>query len=356
MLITLHDGTPVVKVIDFGISKAIDQRLTERTLFTEFGQMIGTPMYMSPEQAEISGLDVDTRTDIYSLGVLLYELLTGVTPFDTKRLREAAYDEVRRIIREEDPPMPSKRISMLGATLSEVSAHRQTQPRQLPALVRGDLDWIVMKALEKDRGRRYISASAFAADVERHLQDKPVDARPPSTIYRLRKFVRRNKMMVATSVLVALALLIGSAVTRVMFQPNAPTRDQQLANLESQAVKMAAAQKYPEAERIYRELLNRKREWLGEDANETVRTLDALAAFLDNRKRTAEASELYEEAWKTRRKVIGPNHPETQRSAERAAMALETASRDLAGPRIDSPPVDLRVPANWDAEHWRSIR
>ena len=205
ILVTLHDGKPVVKVIDFGIAKAADHRLTERTLFTQFGQMIGTPMYMSPEQAELSGLDVDTRTDIYSLGVLLYELITGTTPFDTKRFREAAYDEVRRIIRDEDPPAPSRRISTLGKALQAVSAHRRTEPRKLSAIVSGDLDWIVMKALEKDRGRRYVSASAFAADVERHLQDKPIDARPPSTVYRLRKFVRRNKMMVATPVLVALA-------------------------------------------------------------------------------------------------------------------------------------------------------
>src|SRR5204863_1776637 len=142
VLVTLHDGTPVVKVIDFGIAKAMGQQLTEKTLFTNFAQMIGTPLYMSPEQAQRSGLDVDTRSDVYSLGVLLYELLTGTTPFDKKRLREAAYDEMRRIIREEDPPNPSTRLSTMGEKITEVSAHRQTEPKKLSQLVRGELDWI----------------------------------------------------------------------------------------------------------------------------------------------------------------------------------------------------------------------
>ena len=162
VLVTLHDGTPVVKVIDFGIAKATGQQLTEKTLFTNFAQMIGTPLYMSPEQAALSSLDVDTRSDIYSLGVLLYELLTGTTPFDKDRLRQASFDEMRRVIREEEPPKPSTRLSTLGQAGSTVSAQRQSDPKQLCKLLRGELDWIVMKALEKDRNRRYESASAFA--------------------------------------------------------------------------------------------------------------------------------------------------------------------------------------------------
>lgn len=202
VLVTLHDGRPVPKIIDFGVAKAINQQLTERTVYTRHMQMIGTPLYMSPEQAELSGLDVDTRTDIYALGVLLYELLTGTTPFDKERLREAAYDEVRRIIREEEPPKPSTRISTLGEPATAISAHRKTDPKRLSQLVRGDLDWIVMKALEKDRTRRYETATGFARDVQRHLNDEPVEARAPSTIYRLRKCVRRNKVAVTTSALV----------------------------------------------------------------------------------------------------------------------------------------------------------
>ena len=172
--------TPVVKVIDFGVAKALGQALTDKTLFTGFAQMVGTPLYMSPEQAGQSGLDIDTRSDIYSLGVLLYELLTGTTPFDKERLRAAGYDEIRRIIREEEPPKPSTRISTLGQAADTVSAQRHSDPKRLSQLVRGELDWIVMKALEKDRNRRYETASAFAADVQRYLNDEPVLACPPS--------------------------------------------------------------------------------------------------------------------------------------------------------------------------------
>ena len=218
VLVTLHDGTPVAKVIDFGVAKATGQQLTEKTLFTSFAQMIGTPLYMSPEQAEMSGLDVDTRSDIYSLGVLLYELLTGTTPFDQERMRTAGYDEVRRIIREEEPAKPSARISTLNRAATTVSANRKSDPSRLSQLFRGELDWIVMKALEKDRNRRYETAAAFAADVQRYLNDEAVEACPPSARYRFRKFARRHKAAFLTGSAVAVAMLVavGSLISGVV--------------------------------------------------------------------------------------------------------------------------------------------
>jgi DNA-binding beta-propeller fold protein YncE len=205
VLVADHDGVPVPKIIDFGIAKATtDRRLTNKTVFTAFEQFIGTPAYMSPEQAELSGLDVDTRSDIYSLGVLLYELLTSKTPFEAKHLLEAGLDEVRRIIREEEPLRPSTRLDTLDeAEQTTVAKHRQSDPPKLVHLIRGDLDWIVMKALEKDRGRRYERANGLAMDVQRHLSDEPVVACPPSKLYRFQKLLRRNKLVFAAGAAVA---------------------------------------------------------------------------------------------------------------------------------------------------------
>jgi serine/threonine protein kinase/Flp pilus assembly protein TadD len=208
VLVMSHDGTPVVKVIDFGVAKAIGQQLTDKTVYTQFTQMIGTPLYMSPEQAGESSLDVDTRSDIYSLGVLLYELLTGTTPFDKERFSQVGYDEIRRIIREEEPPKPSTRISTLGQAASTFSTKRKSDPKRLSQLIRGELDWVVMKCLEKDRNRRYDTANSLAKDIERYLQDEPVQACPPSFAYRLRKFIRRNRTAVAAAALVVGLLLV----------------------------------------------------------------------------------------------------------------------------------------------------
>lgn len=206
VLVTMDGATPRPKVIDFGVAKAQGQSLTDKTLFTTFAQLLGTPMYMSPEQAGQSGLDVDTRSDVYSLGVLLYELLAGATPFVKERFKVATYDEIRHILRDEEPPCPSARLSTSPETLPALAAQRQTEPAQLTKLIRGELDWIVMKSLEKDRDRRYASPAEFAADVQRFLRHEPVLAGPASRWYRLRKVLRRHRapVLAGTSVLLAL--------------------------------------------------------------------------------------------------------------------------------------------------------
>jgi serine/threonine protein kinase/tetratricopeptide (TPR) repeat protein len=214
VLVAMQDGRPAPKIIDFGVAKALDQRLTEHTLTNAFTQMVGTPLYMSPEQAELSPLGVDTRSDIYSLGVLLYELLTGTTPFEKDRLHAASYDELRRIIREEEPPRPSTRLSTLAANFATtVTDRRRTDSRRLAQTVRGDLDWIVMKCLDKDRSRRYESASGLAQDVERYLNGEPVEACPPSAAYRFRKFARRYRGPLAAAAVVTIALICGTAIS-----------------------------------------------------------------------------------------------------------------------------------------------
>jgi serine/threonine protein kinase/tetratricopeptide (TPR) repeat protein len=229
VLVSRHDTTPVVKVIDFGVAKALGQELTDKTLFTGLAQLIGTPLYMSPEQAGLSDLDIDTRSDIYTLGVLLYELLTGTTPFARERFRQVGYDELRRIIREEEPPRPSTRISTLGPVAVTVSTNRKSDPKQLSRLLCGELDWIVMKALEKDRERRYETANGLARDVERYLNDEPVLACPPSVGYRLSKFLRRYKgPVLAGSVM--LGLLVGGAAASTWQAVRATRAEQEKGN------------------------------------------------------------------------------------------------------------------------------
>jgi serine/threonine protein kinase/tetratricopeptide (TPR) repeat protein len=211
VMVTLHDGVPAVKVIDFGVAKATVQKLTERTLFTAYGQMVGTPEYMSPEQAEMSGLDIDTRSDVYSLGVLLYELMTGTTPLEARRLHQAGFAKMQRLIQEEETPRPSTRLSSLGESATVAAGNRGLDVKRLVQLLAGDLDCVVMKALEKDRNRRYATPGDFAEDIDRYLRHEAILARPPSTGYRLRKFARRNRGAVLTAGVVLTALIAGTA-------------------------------------------------------------------------------------------------------------------------------------------------
>ncbi|HYP16897.1 MAG TPA: serine/threonine-protein kinase [Opitutus sp.] len=236
IMVALHDGRPVPKVIDFGISKATEARLIDRELFTAYAQLVGTPAYMSPEQAEMGGVDIDTRSDIYSLGVLLYELLTGKTPFDGRELIASGLDEMRKTLREREPLRPSARLAALPAReLSEVAACRQVDASRLVPLVRGDLDWVAMKALEKDRARRYETANGLAMDLQRHLDNEPVIARPPSWSYRFMKLVRRNRVVFIAGGAVAAALVVGMSMSTYLFLKEREARERAVAAEQQQA-------------------------------------------------------------------------------------------------------------------------
>ncbi len=266
ILVTLHDGVPVPKVIDFGIAKAIEEKLTDKTLFTELHQFLGTPAYMSPEQAEMGGLDIDTRSDIYSLGVLLYEMLTGRTPFDAREMIQSGFDAVRRTIREVEPARPSTRLSTLtDADLDTVAKTRGTGALQLRSQLKGDLDWIVMKALEKDRTRRYDTANGLAADLQRHLDDEPVMARPPSLLDEFQKTVRRHRFGFAAATAVLAALLLGLVASAWQAVKATRAREaevqQRMAAQEAQTHAMAQQKKAEAAQQRTEELLKRS-EWL----------------------------------------------------------------------------------------------
>jgi len=328
VLVTSHDGTPVPKIIDFGVAKATNQRLTERTLFTEFQQIIGTPEYMSPEQAEMSGLDVDTRSDIYALGVLLYKLLTGTTPVDPTDLRTAGFEEMTRMIREDEPPAPSTRISKLGADAQRIAERRSCEAGALSRHLRGDLDWIVMKALEKDRTRRYETASAFAQDVQRHLEDRPVEAGPPGTAYRLRKFAHRNRRKVAAAVLVAVVGLLGLAGTTVGFlRARAEAARSRVVNASLQDVlAMTDATRTPEGSEL-EVVLEDVREVFGEEHATYAAVLDTLSARLLDAGEFERAGELSREALEVWKRTRGERHPNVAMAQARLGALLRLEGR-----------------------------
>jgi serine/threonine protein kinase/tetratricopeptide (TPR) repeat protein len=302
VLVAPYDGKPVVKVIDFGVAKATGQRLTEKTLFTEFGAVVGTLEYMSPEQAELNNQDIDTRSDIYSLGVLLYELLTGSTPLQRNRLKQAAMMEVLRLIREEEPPRPSTRLSTTDE-LPSVAAKRGVEPKKLSVLVRGDLDWIAMKALDKDRNRRYETANGLAMDVQRYLADEPVQACPPSAAYRFRKMVRRHKGQV-TAVATILALLLAGSAISTWQGVRATYAERETANALAQVTaEQAKTQAALTAETAAKE--------------ETREAMDALTGDVVETLFTTQ-QQVSETERKFLRKVVGIYEAFTQKSAETA--------------------------------------
>jgi tetratricopeptide (TPR) repeat protein len=350
VLVAPYDGRPVVKVIDFGVAKATGQRLTEKTLFTELGAVVGTFEYMSPEQAELNNQDIDTRSDIYGLGVLLYELLTGSTPLTRQQLKQVPFNEMLRMIREQEPPKPSTRLSRSEETLPSISAQRQVEPAKLTKLVRGELDWIVMKALEKDRNRRYETANGFARDVQRYLADEPVQACPPSASYRIRKFTRRHRVAIWTTGVVATSLVLGTVVsvcqavrathaeTLADIRLQAETRARQDADASLQMARKATHDyfnavcgidilcrqgKYPEAEKAIREVLAAQEKLAGDSSNVPefrdilFRTHWKLGDMLRTTNRVSEADKEYRQAingWVKLAKDI-PTEPTYRRDA-----------------------------------------
>ncbi|MHC4207796.1 MAG: serine/threonine protein kinase, partial [Planctomycetota bacterium] len=267
IMVTRQEGSPIPKVIDFGIAKATNQRLTEKTLFTRYAHIIGTPAYMSPEQADLGDLDVDTRSDIYSLGVLLYELLTGTTPFSEEELRNVGYLEMQRVIREQEPQKPSTKLSTLGETLTDIAKYRDCTPDLLTKAIRGDLDWIVMKTLEKARDRRYENVSAIALDVQRHLDNQPILARAPSTIYRLRKFLQRHRIQTIAA-LVAFAIILPLIVMLLIWNQKQRKLDMEVSLRHkialNQAMKLYKSEDLPTDQVELKSILDSK--YVGTDA------------------------------------------------------------------------------------------
>lgn len=334
VLVTLHDGQPVPKVIDFGIAEATNQRLTERTLFTEYQQFIGTPQYMSPEQAEMSGLDIDTRSDIYSLGVLLYELLTGTTPFDAEMLREAGYGELQRIIREQEPPSPSVRVSTLQ-DLATVARNRRSEPETLSRLIRGELDWIVMKALEKDRTRRYETPKELAADVERFLMNEPVMAGPPSTVYRLRKFVYRHRVAAMMVGLVAAVVLIGLGTATAGFLKAHRERahSQAVADFLQEMLASVDPHEAEERDLDVASVLERTRALFGHDHSTVAAILSSLALQLQHSGNVEDAEPLYDESLRIWRGLHGDQHVNIGTTLTRLGRLYLEKGDDVAAER-----------------------
>jgi WD40 repeat protein/serine/threonine protein kinase len=323
ILVMERDGQPVPKIIDFGLAKATEKTFTEETVFTEAGVLIGTPEYMSPEQASPYGADVDTRTDIYSLGVLLYELLVGTVPFDSKQLRSAGYDEIRRIIREDDPPAPASRLLSLGARAAAIATCRATDAGALLKRVRGDLDWITMTAMAKDRNRRYASASELAADIARHLRDEPVMASPPSASYRLGKFIRKNRGPVLALAAVFGSLLLGLGASTVLyFRAERQRGEAQAQRAEAEKQRAVAEQERGEARR---QGAQAERERILAEQSRTTADQQRKEAELQHAEAERQRSVAEQQSAEARRR--GAEAIEQRSAAEKQRLVAERQSR-----------------------------
>jgi eukaryotic-like serine/threonine-protein kinase len=319
ILVALVDGKAQPKIIDFGIAKATGQRLTAKTLFTEVGAVIGTPEYMSPEQADLTEQNVDTRTDVYSLGVILYQLLTGELPLDSKELLSSSLEDFRRTLREVEPLRPSTRVSTLGDRASDAARNRNTDPGVLRWQIEGDLDAITMKALEKEPARRYGTPSELAADIGRQLRNEPVTARPPSQTYRLQKYVRRHRLGVASVSALALLLLAFAATMTIQARRLALSNAELLRALENTRM--------PGIEEHLRDRLEKQRSILGTDNRETLVTMHLLANGLMSQGRIAEAEKIQREALEIDRRMLGADHPETLGTLTAIAFAMDETKR-----------------------------
>jgi tetratricopeptide (TPR) repeat protein len=386
VMVTLHDGVPIPKVIDFGIAKAVNCQLTEKTLFTRYAQIIGTPAYMSPEQAELSGLDIDIRTDVFSLGTLLYELLTGSPPFESEYLLSKGYEEMQRIIRKEKPIRPSTKVSTMGEARIDVAKYRNTSPDALHKLIRDDVDWIVMKTLEKDRDRRYDSVGEFAVDIKRYLNNEPVMAGPPGVWYRTKKFFQRHGKLAAILVIGMVMIVTGSLVCLGMyFQAEQARKEADVSQAEAQSVadfltddllasvypEKAKGQevtvryllesaseklderfannplaeatvrdamaltyqkmsKYRQAEPHMKRVLEIRRAQLGEEDPATLAALDRLGQLYGYQGRFEEAEELLVDAFEARKRILGPECPDTLESMSHLAWFMHAKAQGSA--------------------------
>jgi non-specific serine/threonine protein kinase/serine/threonine-protein kinase len=397
VLVSIQGDHPVPRIIDFGVAKATAQPLTDRSLFTEIGMLIGTPEYMSPEQAEMTGLDVDTRSDVYALGVLLYELLVGALPFDRQQLREAGLDSIRRTIREAEPPRPSRRLTPIVPASSDAAENRRSDRARLVRQLRGDLDWIALRALEKDRTRRYQTANALALDVRRHLNDEPVLAGPPTVGYRMGKFVRRHRFGVAAATLLAVLLTAFSIVMAIQARQIAQQRDR--ANREAETAKQVSEflaglfnvsdpseargntltareilakgarqveeslrnqpdvqarlaaiignvytnlGMYAEARPLLQRALDTQRQVLGDDNAETLRTAHQFANLFWFEGNMQQAERLYADVVERRRRLLGDEHPDTLRASFDLASAYAGQKRWADAERLSAPTLAIQ--------------